>query len=116
MRKLYFLFPFLVGVSTCHSLPLHAQVFKPKWMQVQEENIMALQEYHALLLLKDSLQLATNDSLTLNLQREPCDICSKWDLSLTDKQHNYKAFYVIKMNKHNNKVQEIIPLKIRKTN
>jgi hypothetical protein len=114
MQKVLYILTLVLLLIGSRSFITMAQQPKPKWMQLQEGKIVALQQYRQLLWLKDSLQSATKDSFTVSLQREPCDICSKWDLSLYDSHRNYKAFYVIKFNRHNNQIDEIIPLKIKK--
>lgn len=82
-------------------------------MEIQQGKIQALKEYKHLENVKDSISNATHQTLTLSVEREPCDICSKWDLVLYDSKKQYLAFYVIKFKKKNNQIASVNKLKIR---
>lgn len=83
------------------------------WKDIQQEKIHNLKEYKQLESLKDSLTKTTGENLNLSIEREPCDICSKWDLVLRNSKKEYLAFYVIKFKKKNNQIACVTKLKIR---
>jgi len=96
------------------SYGLGAQEKKRSWYEIQQEKVLALQEYKALEKMKDSVQKASGEDLTLSVSREPCDICAKWDIALYDKDRNYWAYYIVKFKKKNNAILSVMKLRTRK--